>query len=109
MKTSKSQQVPSGGSDDRLVRLLPTEDGTYFLRFSPDEHWLMTGIKGGKVYGRWIANGGGNRTPEQYPSVEWSRRYDNGEPEVYDATTDSMGAARNFAAAILPNMLLDHP
>jgi hypothetical protein len=33
MKTSKSQQVPSGGSDDRLVRLLPcpfcgTESGT---------------------------------------------------------------------------------
>ena len=80
----------------------PKEDGLYFLRFASNEHWLMVGVKGGKVFGRWIAGGGGNRTPEQYQNVEWSRRYDEGSMEIYDATTDAMGAARNFAKEILP-------
>lgn len=83
------------------------DDGIYFVRRFPDEHWLMVTIVENRVFAKWIAGNSGCHV-EHFNEWEWSNAYDKNSPEVLDANSDCMGAARNHSKTISSNAEVKH-
>lgn len=86
----------------KQITVIPHADGFYFIRYAPDEHWLLVELKGNRVFGNHIVGGGGCRAPEAFKGVEWSTKYSHDSDEVWSALQDTMGAAIAFVTSIKP-------